>query len=77
VLAIGDIVRTAAGALFPIKWIGHRRYGGRFLAANPHLLPIRFLAGALGENLLRRDLLVSPRHALFISGPRGTDTEHA
>ncbi len=46
-LKIGDEVVTASGALRPIKWIGRRSYGGRFIMGRKDMLPICIKAGAL------------------------------
>ncbi len=67
-LVIGDRLVTISGAVRPIRWIGRRSYAGRFLVGRRHLLPILFRAGALGGGLPRRDLRVSPMHAMFLSG---------
>jgi hypothetical protein len=72
-LAMGDLVTTADGATAPVRWIGRRALradgenGYRF--ADPLIyLPIRITAGALGDNLPARDLLVSMDHAVLIEG---------
>ncbi len=64
-LKIGDEVRTASGALRPIKWIGRRSYSGRFLIGRQEILPVCFKAGSLGDDAPRRDLWISPRHAMY------------
>lgn len=67
-LKIGDRVVTAAGKRRPIRWIGNRAYSGRFAATNPDVLPVLFRAGSLGDGLPRRDLMVSPLHAMYLEG---------
>jgi hypothetical protein len=64
-LVIGDKIRTASGALRPIKWIGRRSYAGRFVMGRTDILPICFKAGSLADNVPVRDLWISPHHAMY------------
>ena len=66
-LAAGDLVLTADGRSAPVRWLGRQTVSTRF--ADPlRVLPVRIMAGALGEHLPRRDLLVSADHALLLDG---------
>jgi hypothetical protein len=66
-LAIGDLVLTADGRAAPVRWVGIQTVVTIF--ADPlRSFPIRITAGALGEGLPARDLLVSPDHALMLDG---------
>lgn len=66
-LAIGDLVVTADGRTAPVKWVGVQTVVSVF--ADPlRSFPVRITAGALGEDLPARDLLVSPDHALMLDG---------
>jgi hypothetical protein len=67
-LAIGDEITCANGTIQPIKWIGRRSYLAALVRENAAIAPIRIMAGAIGPNLPRRDLMVSPEHAIFIDG---------
>jgi hypothetical protein len=66
-LAPGDTVLTAAGEARTVRWIGRQTLLSG-VARRRGVLPVRVSAGALGENLPVRDLLVSPAHALAIDG---------
>lgn len=66
-LAIGDQVVTGSGAWRPIKWIGRRHYSGRFIMGRADILPVCFKAGSLGEGLPKRDLWISPHHAMYFN----------
>jgi hypothetical protein len=63
----GDLVVTADGHTMPVSWLGRQTVSTVF--GDPlRVLPIRVMAGALGDNLPTRDLLVSPDHALLVAG---------
>ncbi|MDA8252064.1 MAG: Hint domain-containing protein [Rhodospirillales bacterium] len=70
-LQVGDRVVTlgARGAtLRPVRWIGRARID---LARHPHperVAPVRIRAGAFADGVPRRDLLLSPDHAVFVDG---------
>lgn len=79
-LRIGDEVVTASGQTKPILWIGTRSYHPSFVANNKKVQPIRIVAGALDDNLPKRDLFVAPCHAVLIDGiliPAGELINHA
>jgi len=67
-LAIGDRVRTASGVLRAIKWIGQRSVSCRRHPSPETVWPIRIAAGAFSSALPRRDLYLSPDHAVFAEG---------
>lgn len=58
----GDLVLSADGRALPVRFVGRQTLVSHF--APPGTRPIRIAAGALGENLPTRDLLVSPAHAI-------------
>ncbi len=66
-LKAGDLILTADGRTVPVRWIGINTVSTVF-ADKLRNMPIRITAGALGENAPKRDLLLSPDHALFLDG---------
>jgi hypothetical protein len=67
-LELGNKLVTAAGALRSIKWIGRRSYSGRFVLGDKDILPVCIKTGAIADNVPRRDLWISPHHAMCLEG---------
>ena len=65
----GDLIQTKDNGPQEILWRGSRRMTGARLYAMPHLRPIRFRAGALGQDRPEDDLWVSPQHRMLLRGP--------
>jgi hypothetical protein len=66
-LKAGDLVLTAEGRAMPVRWLG-RTVVSRVFADPVRVLPVRIKAGALGEALPARDLLLSPGHGVLVDG---------
>ena len=65
-LRVGQRVITRDNGPRDILWIGRRRFDWRALALNPLLRPVRISAGALGQGMPERDMVVSPNHRFLI-----------
>ena len=66
-LSVGDRVMTMDHGYQEIRWTGARTLDKWQLARQPNLAPVRIQAGALGNGLPERDLLVSPQHRVLVS----------
>ena len=64
-LKIGDKVLTQDGRAVDIKWIGYQAINA-FFAKKHDSMPVRIAAGALGDDLPKNDLYVSPDHAFLM-----------
>lgn len=68
-LRVGDRVPAHfAGGTAQIAWIGHRTLN---VARHPRpwdVAPVRIRAGAFGSGVPRRDLILSPDHAVLVEG---------
>jgi hypothetical protein len=67
-LHIGDYVVTYFGDVRPIRWIGQRVYSRAFAAGKCGILPVRIAQSALEDGVPKRDLHVSPQHAMLLDG---------
>ena len=65
-LTIGDHVRLFDGRTAPIVWIGHRRVDCFHHPRPDQVWPVRVAADAFRTGEPRRDLFLSPDHAVFI-----------
>ncbi len=66
----GDRVITRDNGIREIAWTGSRTLTAAELARAPHLRPVLIRAGALGQDLPERDLLVSPNHRMLVANER-------
>ncbi|MBF9058785.1 hypothetical protein HKCCSP123_06270 [Rhodobacterales bacterium HKCCSP123] len=66
----GEKVITRDNGIQEIRWLGRRTLTRQHLARAPNLKPVLIAAGALGNGLPERDMLVSPQHRMLISGDR-------
>ncbi len=67
-LAAGDLVVTVSGKTAPITWIGQRDIDCARHPAPSAVWPVRVMAGAFADGVPRRDLFLSPDHAVFVEG---------
>lgn len=62
----GDLVMTRDNGPQAVCWTGRRHVTAAEIAARPGLAPVRIAAGALGNGLPSRDLLVSQQHRVLV-----------
>jgi autotransporter passenger strand-loop-strand repeat protein len=67
-LRAGDHVALHGGRVTEIVWMGHRRVDCSRHTAPVLVWPVRVAAGAFGPDQPRRDLFLSPDHAIFAGG---------
>jgi collagen type I/II/III/V/XI/XXIV/XXVII alpha len=67
-LAVGDAVTLHDGGSAPIVWIGSRQVDCARHPSPELVWPVRVIADAFGPGQPRRDLFLSPDHALFADG---------
>lgn len=67
-IRVGDRVLTRDDGFQEVRWAGSRVLDEADLKHNPDFVSVMIRAGALGNNLPRRDLRVSPGHRMLVSG---------
>ena len=65
-ISVGSEVVVDGGGLKPVRWIGRRCLDQTALNDSPNLQPVRIMAGSLGANLPKKDILVSQQHRMLI-----------
>jgi T5SS/PEP-CTERM-associated repeat protein len=67
-LRVGDLVQARRVGVARIAWVGHRRVDCRQHPRPWDVWPIRVQAGAFAPRRPRRDLFLSPDHAVLVAG---------
>jgi len=65
----GDLVETADGDFKPVRLVLRRTLHVQDFSTSPKLRPICITAGAMGQGLPTKDLMVSPQHRMLVNGP--------
>lgn len=65
-LRVGDMVVTMDNGPQPVRWIGDTALSASALEQQPNLRPIHIRQGALGVNMPKTDLYVSPQHRILV-----------
>lgn len=66
----GDMVLTRDNGYLPLVWTGARVLDVAEIAQTPDYAPVHIAAGALGDNLPERAMLVSPQHRMLVTTAR-------
>lgn len=66
-LSQGDLVLKPDGSVTHVRWLG-RHKPDAMLQHPARINPVRISAGALGQGLPERDLVLSPDHAIALDG---------
>ncbi|WP_319823573.1 Hint domain-containing protein [Thalassovita sp.] len=69
-LCAGDKVLTRDNGVQEIRWVGAKELSGLELVHSAHLKPVLIRAGALGNGLPERDMMVSPNHRVLVTGDK-------
>lgn len=69
-LEAGDRIITRDNGIQRIRWVGAKQVSGADMKKAPHLRPIMIKAGALGNGLPERDIVVSPNHRMLVSNEK-------
>lgn len=66
-LKAGDRILTRDNGIQTINWVGQKRLDFMELKKAPQLRPIVIAAGALGDGMPERDMMVSPTHRVLMT----------
>ncbi|OYV58934.1 MAG: hypothetical protein B7X01_03370, partial [Acidiphilium sp. 21-62-4] len=67
-LRAGEALVLANGQTAPLVWLGHRRIDLLLHPQRERDLPVLIEASAIADGMPRRDLMLSPDHALLLEG---------
>ena len=69
-----DRIRTASGAFKQIKWLKRIGLDKDFMSKYPQAYPIMIQAGAFGQGVPERDVMVSPHQKVQLRGQKPDET---